>query len=53
MLLIAHKKGWKRLIATTLEGNVKMVNLFRKKGCEIVRNVDEGTFSVTYQIDTD
>lgn len=47
---IAKKKGWKRMIATTLGDNMKMVNLFKKKGCTVTKDPDENSYSIVYEL---
>ncbi|MBD3422247.1 MAG: GNAT family N-acetyltransferase [Chitinivibrionales bacterium] len=44
---IARERGIKKLHAQALAGNTKMINLFRKKGCDLQRLPDEGLYSVT------
>ncbi len=47
---IAKKKGWKRMEANVISGNMKMVNLFKKKGCELSFDKDEGMYNVLYDL---
>lgn len=47
---IAKKKGWKKMIAVVLQDNTKMLNLFKKKGCTVTFDKNEGNYDVVYEL---
>jgi acetyltransferase len=47
---IAKDKGWKKILAAVLPGNVKMLNLFKKKGCSVSFDKEEGIYNISYEI---
>ena len=47
---IARKKGWNRMIAATMPGNVKMINLFKKKGCKVEFDSVEKIYNVVFEL---
>lgn len=47
---IARKKGWKKMIAATMPGNIKMINLFKKKGCIVKYDPIEKLYDISYDL---
>ena len=47
---IARKKKWNKMIATVRPDNVKMLKLFKKKGCNICFDSDEGINNIVYDL---
>lgn len=50
LIEICRKKGWKRITATALANNTKMIHLFRKKGCRLKYDSIEKVYHVSYTI---
>lgn len=47
---IVRHKGWNRIRALALADNIKMINLFRKKGCALQLSSEEGVYRVEYSV---
>jgi acetyltransferase len=47
IIAIAKQKGWKKMVAQVMVDNIKMVNLFKKKGLPYVKDPDEPMYHFT------
>ncbi len=47
---IAKNKGWRKMTAAAMPGNTKMINLFRKKGCQVTFNSEERLYDICYEL---